>query len=175
MATHQNNYSGGGKTKSGTQVSTKARRRGNPSGVGKIQARRDGRGLSSAPPAAPRLASEAPARLQTERCARVQRASQAGSSHVAGTKCSRVRSPATRNVRGALHARWSRVPRRRAQLLVEDHGDVFELIPFHLVGRGTQAQLFLSQRQAQSLVERAPRTRRGWPQKNIMKKLINEK
>ena len=41
-----------------------------------------------------------------------------------------------------------------------------ELISLHLVGRGTQAQLFLSQRQARSPVERAPRTRRGWPQKN---------
>ena len=32
MASRQNNYSGGGKTKSGTQVSTKARRQDNPSG-----------------------------------------------------------------------------------------------------------------------------------------------
>ena len=46
------------------------------------------------------------------------------------------------------------IARRRVELLVEDHGDVFELIPLHLVGRGTQAQLFLSQRQARSLVER---------------------
>ena len=63
--------------------------------VGLSRCGQDSRGLSSAPPAAPRLASEAPARLQTERCARVQRASQAGCSHVAGTKCSRVRSPAS--------------------------------------------------------------------------------
>ena len=79
-ASHQNNCSSGGKTKSGTQVSTKARRQDNPSGVGKIpvglgRCGQDSRGLSSAPPAAPRLASEAPARLQTERCACVQRAS----------------------------------------------------------------------------------------------------
>ena len=63
--------------------------------VGLSRCGQDSRGLSSAPPAAPRLASEAPARLQTERCARVQRVSQEGSSHVAGTNCSRVRSPAS--------------------------------------------------------------------------------
>ena len=42
--------------------------------VGLSRCGQDSRGLSSAPPAAPRRASDAPARLQTERCARVQRA-----------------------------------------------------------------------------------------------------